>query len=49
MTFTVWCQIEECPFEKREFPDLDTIFDVQEDHQDEYGEHHMLEFERNEE
>lgn len=48
MTYDVWCSVNGCGFEAEEVEKLDRVFDMQDTHTDHYGNHHMLEFEREE-
>lgn len=42
MTYLVSCPV--CSFQ-REIAGIDAVFDFQEDHREEFGDHHLLEFE----
>lgn len=45
MAYTVRCHIDECPFEERTVENVEKIFDLQDSHQEQLGDHHILEFE----
>lgn len=49
MSYEVWCSVDGCPFERRTIDDINTVFDMHRDHQDQRGVHHVLNFERIEE
>ena len=44
--FTVWCNIEGCPFEETEVSTVEEAFDLHDAHTVQFGDLHALEFER---
>lgn len=46
MSYLVGCSITGCPFGNRSVESLDELFDLEEQHMGDYGDHHRLEFER---
>lgn len=46
MPYEVWCSVDGCPLEEDGVESVDRIFDLQDSHRDRLGDHHVLEFER---
>lgn len=46
MSYSVRCGVDKCPFEERTMEDLDSVYALQAEHQEQYGDHHILEFDR---
>lgn len=46
MPYDVWCSVDDCLFSESRIDAIDEVYDLQDEHVDRYGDHHLLEFDR---